>query len=155
MEELFIQEKKWIKQLRVKQTCVTMHEIHIHNSENDLKYITSVQGEVSRLFTQLDEDNDVLSVTVEVRLYPFSNHIRKELPYFKHMISDSTVPRRTIFMDMDNKIHARVSHELTLDTELLDNSLNIPGVFLGIKCKDNCFNKCYCHGIPKPYIYGL
>ena len=153
MENLASQESQWHNQLRVGKTNVTIHNIHIRSAVNDLGYITSVQGQVSNIFTELDETNEVLTVTLDVCIFPFDKYIRRELPLFKHMSPDK-VSNRTIFKDQD-KVHVRISHELTLESVLMDHSLNIPSVFLGVKCKDTCYRRCFQHGVPDPYIFAL
>jgi len=154
MEELLVLEKELRTKLKAGKTSVTLHNIHLRSALNDLGYVTSVHGKVHYFHTELDETNNVLSITLDVCIFPFNKYVRSELPLFKNMLNDPT-STRSIYIDGNNKVHARIAYEITDAMNLIHGSLNIPGVFLGTKCKPTCYRRCFVHSVERPYIFAL
>ena len=153
MEELSFQQSEWYRELQLGKTKVTVHNVNICSKINDVMYITTAVGTVSNVSTELDDRYGVLSLTLEICIFPYAKHIRNYLPQFKNMIPDPDNNTRTIFKDDHGSVHVRIMHEIAADDELYTDSLNIPGVFVGVKCRDNCYRKCFKHGITQPYSY--
>lgn len=157
MDKLHIQQSAWEDKLCVGKTKLTVHNVSICSDLNDISYTTSAVGVVHNVHTECDDKYDTVSIVLEVRIFPFDKAIREHLPLFKNMLPDTEHLDRTIFADDDGTIYVRVSHEIQLeDDDFWDpNSfLNIPGVFMGVKCRrKDCYIECYKHGIRQPYIY--
>lgn len=155
MDKLSIQRAEWIRKLRPGKTKLTVHNVCLHSNENDISYITSAAGTVHTIHTDIDDTYNVLYLSLELCIFPFTKHIRNDLPPFKHMIPDPDNQSKTIFKDDKGTVYVRIVHQLSEDTIERDprESLNVPGVFLGINCRDNCYNKCFKHGIIQPYSY--
>ena len=142
LKELYIGDK----------THVTLHDLHIRSSEPDsldMRYITSAGGVVKLLTFEFNQKDQTLKATLDVKLFPFPSHARRNLPLFRYMVADPEHADRTIFTDSENNVFGRIVHTF----DVTKDYVMFPSVSTGCKCKDSCRRKCLMHQIPTPYVF--
>lgn len=133
-------------------TYVTAHNVHLMSSNpqhENVRYVTSASGVVEMLILENNPKDKTLNATIDIRLFPFPNVAKRQLPLFRHMIPDPEYPNSTVFTDAEGQVFVRISH--TFDTT--KDLVMFPTVSTGKKCKDTCRRRCLDHQIQSPYVY--
>jgi len=151
MEEL---QSKLTSKYIPDKTLLTVHNVHLSTSAvHNLHYITSVRCIVSSFEASIDEESNTLNIELVAKVFPFPNYMRSKLPLFREMTVDPNHMDRTIwrYNDEPTMIYLRILDKISVvsDTERTFED----GIFMGIKCKDTCYKKCYKHQLIAPYCF--